>query len=385
MEKLDRELIELANIVEEHGLGCILVKNPFRDDGDLNHCFIVTQKDVQRDSLNREKFMKRMEKARSECEDRIEDYESVLGFWGFAPVVLIDSMAKWMTFIEEQDKHPVLLGQPLIKNTDTFLSKVIFGQKNHGAIIRAFQKKYGERFIQDCYQTYSRYLKERDKRHEVWNKKIKQEIEERKKILNSYEIQDIKTFLSFWLKEAEKHIISAIIGIERSGRPLAEMFYKLLKKVEYQPLPILEFLDPHQLRKSLKTKNNQEFVPEEFVRVFEREFPEVVRLLKEDIDGVLFIDDQVFSFANTFVSINQLVRQVTGRDEDIQFTYLSGFNGYNAPSWWEHKDLLRIKSNEDCKRVTLRSVPRDIGKGEEKKIVEFENRLDKIIEEIIPI
>ncbi|MBD3208019.1 MAG: hypothetical protein GF370_01010 [Candidatus Nealsonbacteria bacterium] len=385
MEKLDKKLIELANIVEEHGLGCILVKNPFRDDGELNHCFIITQKDVQRDSLNREDFMKGMEKARNECEARIKDCGTVLGFWGFGPVILIDSIAKWTTFIEEQGKHPVLLGQPLIKNTDIFLSKVIFGQENHGAIIRTFQKKYGEKFMQDCYQVYSRYLEERDRRHEAWNKKIKEEIEERKKILNSYEIQDIKTFLIFWLKEAKKHRISAIIGIERSGRPLAEMFYKLIKKVEYRPLPILDFLDPHQLRRSLKTKNNQEFVPKEFVEAFEREFPEVVRLLREDIDGVLFIDDQVFSFANTFVSINQLVKQVTGRDEDIQFTYLSGFNGYNAPSWWKNKDLLRIKSNEDCKRVTLRSVPREIGKGEEKKIIEFENRLDKIIEESLPL
>jgi len=304
--------------------------------------------------------------------------------FGLGPITLTDSLVAWFDFIEKSKKHPILSGDPLFGATDVFLSGVIYGHKLHQILVRVFQEKYGPNFIQNCYQVYVERCKKSQERLNALNARLLQEAKEREKPLNRYEVKEIKDFLLDCVETVRQIKATAIVGIDCSGRPLAKMLWQLLKKIEYSPLPSLQFLDPHQLRDAVVWQGPDELrVPDVFVRTFKMEFPHLFQLLYKEHEKVLLIDDQIFSYMHTTSSIHQLIKQAAGkRDIKFHFRVVSGFKGYNGLTWWKDKTLLSVRNNEDCKSITLKALPRKMNIKEEKKIADFETQLSKIVLEV---
>lgn len=381
-EEIYKKLTEIAKKVEEFGLTCIVVDNPFRAERKegVGHCFIVTQPGEE---MSKEEFMDLFDMARNSCKEMLKTDCLLLDF---GPIALVESIESWFNFLDSEDgrnKHPVLHGFPY-GATDFFLSKVVYGKEAHEKIIRAFQNKHGKNFIQECYSVWSGEQKRRKNVLDDSNAKLKNEIEERKKPLNKFETEEINDFLLDCLKFSAENKISAIVGIDRSGRPLAQMLLELLEKIGYNPLPEIDFLDPHQLTKAvLYERIDKVKVPDVFVEKFKEEFPAIFRLCLSNPQSVLFVDDQVFSHFHTATAIRQLLKQAAQKENlEFNFRVVSGFNGYNGFTWWKDKRFLRIISNENYSEATLRSVPRKIGGKEEKKVKAFETKLSEIVETV---
>jgi len=378
------KLTEMAKIMEKFGLGCIVVDNPFRKESNegVSHCFIITQPTGGTSGrvFPKEEFHKLLKDAEKSCRQLIREDHLLLDI---GPMVIVDSLADWLKFSDSQKKHPILHGFPY-GATDVFLSKVIYGRELHEKIIRAFQSKYGENFIQECYSVWMEERKRRRSVIDLSNRELTEEFEERKKPFNKYEMEEINDFLLDCLKFSLENKISAIVGIDRSGRPLAQMLEELLGKIGYKSLFAVDFLDPHRLKREVIWESADKLkIPDVFIGKFKEEFPVIFRLLRKDPDKVLFIDDQMFSYFQTAAIVNQLIKQVAQK-EDLKFSFwvVSGFNGYNGLTWWKNKRLLRINSNKDCKEITLRSIPREISVKEEEEIKNFERKLSKITEKV---
>lgn len=385
-QDFDQALVKVGKAIEALGLGCIVVISAFRkEENKRGYSLIITQPDVAVDSLDKEEFAEKLSQVREiekEIGRQLDTFELM---FSLGPIVTIDSLGGWFKFLEKYKKHPVLSGDIFFGSTDIFLpERVAYGEENHRAIVRAFQDKYGPRFIQECYEVFMAELARRQKVREELNREFARELVERQKPLNSYEVADIKAFLLWCLELVREREITAIVGIDRSGRPLAKMLYRLLEEIGYTPLPLLDFLDPHQLRRELvRTTTDGPEIPDKFVGVFREEFPELHLKLLENPEQVLFIDDQMYSYANTFTSIQTLVRQATGK-EDIgcPFRTVSGFNGYNAPTWRKDRTFLEITSNRDCQCTTLKALPRRMNSEERRKVEEFEAELFALVSEI---
>lgn len=382
-EEIYEKLKKLGEEIEKLGFGCIIVDNPFRarNKKDIGRSMIITQPDILEESLSKEEFDSLYNESRGKMEKMFQDSDF---FCGIGPIVAICSLASWFDFLDKKGIHPVLSGDFLFGSSDIFLSKVVFGEKRHRLLIEQFQTKYGPNFIQDCYDTYIQEDKRKKQRITDLNRELQEEVVERKKPFSKFEVAEIKSFLVSCVKTIQQNEISAIIGIDCSGRPLVEMLCKLLEKIEYSPMPFFDFLDPHQLRKKIGWIDiNRPEIPDVFTQIFEKEFPQLSQLIKKDYRKILVVDDQVFSYSLTFSVIQELVREISGKkDAEIFFKFVSGFNGYNGLTWWKNKSLLRIRNNEDRKRITLKAVPKELTKPEEAKIREFEERLESITEKV---
>lgn len=383
-ENLEDELIKIAEKAEELGLGCIVVDNPFRKENGVTHCFIFTQPDARHDSLSEQEFKAKLSQVENVCAKMARESKLPEMTFGLGPVMIIDSLKRWFDFLRERNKHPIISGDPLYGLTDIFLSKVIHGQANHEALVQAFQEKYGPNFIQNCFDAWMKECERRQKKIEEINQEFAAELKERKKPLNRYEVAEIKDFLRYCLEIVEKNKISTVVGIDCSGRPLAIMLVELLKQMGCSALPSIEFLDPHQMRDKLEWRGKDKpIIPKAYQVAFQKEFPELYQKIIQDPNQILFIDDQVFSHAHTFSTIQAFISQLINREDvEINFTVVSGFNGYNALTWWKNKKLLRIKNNKDCESPTLKSVQKELGDGEEKAISEFEKKLLEIVSEL---
>ncbi len=159
------DLKKIAKEIEKHkigkrGLRCIVADNPFRgrNNGDSGHCFIITQP-VSGRRLSKEEFEELSKKAWNCCNEKTRK----AGFlFGVGPVVIIESVKSWFAFLDKQKKHPILCGA-IYGTTDIFLSDVIYGKKLHKKIIRAFEYRYGKKFIQKCRSVWMEEQKRRQK------------------------------------------------------------------------------------------------------------------------------------------------------------------------------------------------------------------------------
>lgn len=376
----EEALVSVAQEIERFGLGVIVTKNPFRSKKEGHtHCFILIQPEVVGEEVGEEEFEKRVLRVLREYQNVQQRFPVML--FGLGPVISIGSVESWLNAAKERKMHPILMGDLFYGTTDIFLSVPIFGGERHKTLVATFQSAYGPSFIQDCHDKWMAELKKREDSLARINAEIRREATERKKPFNSYEVAEIKGFLLNALEAMKEKSISAIVGIDRSGRPLAVMLVQLLKELEYSPLPLLCFLDPHQLRKRVSWSSIEKpEIPKEYNLALEQELPSLFGLIQKG-KHVLVVDDQVYSYMNTIRVVEELFRQVR-KDLQVFFLFVSHFNGMNGLTWWKNKSLLRVGSNEEIEAFTLQSVPRELSQEEVKRIATFEAKLHDLVIEV---
>jgi hypothetical protein len=177
---------------------------------------------------------------------------------------------------------------------------------------------------------------------ELWQEKITPRMEqraysaEREKLLNEYELEELKSFLFGIEKLCLEKPFKCIVALDGSGRPVG----KALRWFLDDSVRIFH-LSPHWLR---SVDFNDSEVMKKAERILRAEFPRLYSIWRSNPSSILFVDDQI-ARGVTRECLIKFTKHLSG-EETIRFYAMSMYNGPNTVSWWHKRDVQGIQTRD---------------------------------------
>lgn len=214
------------------------------------------------------------------------------------------------------------------------ISEVVYGQEIMDEARKQAMDFFGNQIISFWETEANRQIKERAERMEKMQREHNEYVSERIKLLNKYELEELREMLLHLAEVCPKKGIRLIVAFDGSGRPIG----KAIRWFFNGTVTIIH-MDPHQLKK-LDFTNKREV--HAAVEIFQREFPSLYALLRKSPESVLFVDDQT-GYGVTYESLKKFVKIISGGNALAKLATMSQWSGNNAPSWLRNREIQGIE------------------------------------------
>ena len=353
--EIKSEVIEFAKDIEKRfDVNCIAVRNKYRIPFSLDEVpFSLIMLPLSGD--NEETFKVKVEAAATEYHNSL--FKS-LRKWHCYLVCLYNTNPWFFRFINKKEKFPL---QDMAAGSD-LISPVIYGNMHMKQLHKEAEDFFGRGIIEFWKKDIKRQLIERNERFRI---SLRQEIEyckERRKLLNKYEVEELKDLVLYIHDKCEKEKISLVVALDGSGRPIGKAleWYKIACPITY--------MDPHYLRVvDFKESDEVKWI----LKILQKELPEIYAALSENPRNVLFVDDQT-GYGNTGESLTSLVKLFTKNDESsLNYVVMTPFRGNNAPSWLRKREIqgLKMAPEKSLRAIEMPTLQSQEFYGRLKKIV----------------
>lgn len=352
--EIKNEVAEFVSDMEKQfDLNCLMVCNKYRIPFTLNQApFSLIMLPLSGDS--EDIFKKKVEAAAAKYHNSLSSSRN----WHCYLTSLYRTDPWFSFFADSKERFPL---KDMAAGAD-LISPVIYGEKHMARLQKEAEEFFGKGTIKFWKKEVVRRQKEKNKKLVAMCRKEAAYCKERRKLLNKYELEELKDFVLFICKKCQEEKMSLVVALDGSGRPIG-------KALEWYGVgcPVI-YLDPRHIRfLDLKNQNNITWVLE----VLEKEFPQVYAALVENPEKVFFIDDQT-GYGSTGEKLGLLVNLFSKNGESqLKYAVMTPYMGNNTPSWLRRRE---IQGLEIAPERSLRAIDKPTSQSRR-----FYNRLKKIV------
>lgn len=225
-------------------------------------------------------------------------------------------------------------------------AKVIYGEKTMEEVRLLTRQRLGQDVMviwqRERRRNYER-VRSRDHRFTVEHNAY---MAVKQPVLNNLEVQLILNLVDRVHTEYQNGR-RVIIGVDRSGRPLAQAAIWNLERLGLNSCRLFN-IDPHPLAHRIANRypGKSRIVHGKFARMLREQSPELFGIISERPEEILVVDDQT-GYGQTRNSILGLFQHICGGELAIPYLTFD-YEGYESnilpPSWWFRKELIGVKS-----------------------------------------
>ena len=317
-----REIVDFCRKLEKQfNLYCVMVRNKHRvrfSCGEAPFSLIM----LPRRGDDEQAFKNKVEEAAKEHQKSLMFSRK----WHCYLSCLYDPHPWFSRFADKKERFPLM---DMAAGSD-FISPVVYGKSQMAKLRKQAKEFFGENIISFWRKEALCQSKEKHKKLMILLRQEAAYCKERKKLLNKYEVEELKGFVLAVCERVKGDGLSFIVALDGSGRPVG-------RALEWYgvPCPVV-CLDPHYLS-SLEPRNGGKM--KLAVKILEKEFPDVYAALSQKPESVLFVDDQV-GYGNTAESLKRLVGFFSENgDSSFQYAAMTAFAGNNTPSWLRRREI----------------------------------------------
>jgi len=351
-----KEIAEAVGSMEKRfGINCLVVRNKYRISfvpKEIPFSLIM----LPQNGDSEEAFKIKVEAAAAEHHNSLPSLRK----WHYHLSCLYDSRPWFSRFADQKERFPL---KDMAVGSD-FISPVAYGRKQMARLRKEAEDFFGEGIIEFWKKEAIRQLREKRKK---FKDLFRQEVaygKERKKLLNKYELAEMKEFVLHLSKKCQEEKTSFVVALDGSGRPIG-------KALEWYGVccPVI-CLDPHHIRfLDFKDPDNVSWV----LGALKKEFPQIYTALSENPRSVFFIDDQT-GYGSTGEKLRLLVRLFSKNGNGnslLRYAVMTSYRGDNTPSWLRRREIqgLQIAPEKSLRAIEAPTPQSDKFYGRLKKIV----------------
>lgn len=351
--KIRESVIAFAkNIEEEFGVRCLVVSNKYRIP------FVPNQEPLSITLLPANGDSKEVFESNANAAFMHYQQTQILrndwhGYFAF-----LDNIEPWFSrFASRKGNFPLA---DMAAGAD-LISPAIYGKEYLSDLQEKAENFFGKGIIEFWKKEAAIQRKEKDKRFNTLRREDIAYRKERGRLLNKYELEELREFVQFIVEKCDKEAISFVVALDGSGRPIG-------KALEWLGIncPVV-YLDPNYLR----SVNFSKAIEVELVKKsLKRDFPEIHEALSKNPLSVFFVDDQT-GYGNTGKALESLVKLFSGSDGSLLYATMTPYMGNNTPSWLRKRDIQGI---ELAPEKSFRAI--DVPTAKSRK---FYNKLKRIV------
>lgn len=326
--EIKKEVSELASETEKRfGVKCIVVNNKYRIPfAGMRFTFSLIL--IPLHGEDEENFNSKAEKFSNEYHMNML---MTCRTWHCYISFLYDTRPWFSRFSDKKEEFPL---KSMAAGAD-LISPVIYGSEQMSKLRKEAVDFFGEGIIKSWKEEVRRGKKERDRKHKTLCRQENAYRKERVRLLNKYELHELKEVVLFISEKCKKESIYFVVALDGSGRPIG-------KALEWHGIscPVV-YLDPRHMRGvDFENSDNRAWV----LKAMEEEFPEVCQVLSVDPQRVLFVDDQT-GYGGTRLALVSLVEIFSKSNAASLLNYMAmtPYMGTNTPSWLRKRAIQGIE------------------------------------------